>query len=358
MRDTLRLRRRFLLEVLTILPLALAAPACRSKTDGTLTHPEQHMPSCPSGKWCTTVERASSLADKDAPVSLGCADRVSWNRPDDGGLTAQDLPSMYGQGTHEGVDTLAERKKGNADACCYTWVEPCPGGRALRSGEGVALAARGTSAGWSSRHVAPPSELSSAARQALADAWLADALAEHASVASFARATLELMAVGAPAELVRACQAASLDEIEHARLAFAQASRFAGTVIAPGPLVCPPLRAPSLVQVAIDTFVEGCVGETLAALSAERARAAATDASICSTLDRIAHDEAAHAALAWRTVAWTVSEGGDEVRRALDAVAADVRQSLRGGISLEAWREVIEPTLCALMDQNRPARAA
>ncbi len=213
----------------------------------------------------------------------------------------------------------------------------------------------------------------------------ADAFAEHASVASFARATLELMAVGAPADLVRTCQQASLDEIEHARLAFAQASRFAGTEIAPGPLVCPPLRAASLAQVAVDTFVEGCVGETLAALSAERARAGATDASVCSTLDRIARDETAHAALAWRTVAWAVGEGGDDVRRALVAVATDLRRSLvmpgaddanaganaaelaRFGrltsrdhrrISLQAWNEIIEPTLCAVLDRNRAAAAA
>lgn len=41
-----------------------------------------------------------------------------------------------------------------------------------------------------------------AARVCLRHAWLADASAEHASVASFARFALELMAVGAPGGLV------------------------------------------------------------------------------------------------------------------------------------------------------------
>ena len=50
--------------------------------------------------------------------------------------------------------------------------------------------------------------------------WLAAALAEHASVASFSKFALELLAVGAPASLLQRAHQAALDEIRHAQLSF------------------------------------------------------------------------------------------------------------------------------------------
>ena len=61
------------------------------------------------------------------------------------------------------------------------------------------------------------------ARRARGRAWTADALLEHASVASFSRLSLALLAVGAPADLVALAHRAALDEIRHARLCFALA---------------------------------------------------------------------------------------------------------------------------------------
>jgi hypothetical protein len=43
---------------------------------------------------------------------------------------------------------------------------------------------------------------------------------EHASVAAFARFTLDLLALGAPADLVQSAQQALGDEIAHAELCF------------------------------------------------------------------------------------------------------------------------------------------
>ena len=59
---------------------------------------------------------------------------------------------------------------------------------------------------------------------------------EHASVAAFARFTLHLMSLGAPAALVERSNAALADETLHAKLAFAIASGYAGRAIGPGPL--------------------------------------------------------------------------------------------------------------------------
>ena len=47
--------------------------------------------------------------------------------------------------------------------------------------------------------------------------WLRQAEEEHASVASFARHTLQLMSFGAPSELLKESQRASVDEIKHAK---------------------------------------------------------------------------------------------------------------------------------------------
>lgn len=56
---------------------------------------------------------------------------------------------------------------------------------------------------------------------------------EHASVAAFARFTLQLLAMGAPAELVQASVGAAADELDHARLRFGIADRFDGRLGAP-----------------------------------------------------------------------------------------------------------------------------
>ena len=55
-------------------------------------------------------------------------------------------------------------------------------------------------------------------QRALASAWLADALLEHASIASFAQTTLKLLALGAPSDLIADSQRAALDEVEHAKI--------------------------------------------------------------------------------------------------------------------------------------------
>src|SRR6202042_477762 len=124
-----------------------------------------------------------------------------------------------------------------------------------------------------------------------------------------------LLAAGAPADLVALAHSAALDEIQHARLCFALASAYAGEEIAPGPF---PLGSEvrvgaDLKSLAASTFAEGCVGETVAAVVASAQLAQATDPAVRAALAEIAADEARHAELAWRTVAWAVQTGGIEV---------------------------------------------
>jgi hypothetical protein len=70
---------------------------------------------------------------------------------------------------------------------------------------------------------------------------------------------------------------------------------------------------------------EGCVGETLAATAAAEQLARAEDPAVRAALATIAEDEAGHAELAWRTVAWAVRTGGERCREAVRAALTEAR---------------------------------
>lgn len=169
-------------------------------------------------------------------------------------------------------------------------------------------------------------------RQAIAASWADAALDEHASVASFARFSLHLLAVAAPPDLLVAAHRAGLDEIAHARACFEIAGAYAGEALSPGPLrLSGDLLGPlDLASIAAAAVIEGCVGETVASLEAREAAATARPESLRRALARIAEDEGRHAALAWRFVAWARQVGGPEVGAAVDA-AFDQALATDGG---------------------------
>lgn len=173
------------------------------------------------------------------------------------------------------------------------------------------------------------SELSAAEAARLGAYWTEVAALEHASVASFARFTLELLGVGAPPELVADTQRAALDEVEHARLAWSLASAYLGRPVGPGPLrVDDVAPARSLAQMVASLVKEGCVGETLGAAEAEAMAAAVGQTGLGAALRTVAGDEQRHAALAWRTLRWLVARHGDAVRGATVAAVAEMEAEL------------------------------
>jgi hypothetical protein len=121
-----------------------------------------------------------------------------------------------------------------------------------------------------------------AARTLSVQRWVEQGRDEHASVASFNRFSLSLMARGAPASLVRRAQLAALDEIKHAELSFSLAAALNATassasssvmmgggdaeevwVPGVGPIVLPnplPLDG-SDEEMLRAAFREGCIGE-------------------------------------------------------------------------------------------------
>ncbi len=214
--------------------------------------------------------------------------------------------------------------------CCYEAAyrtrsnQSCVIGRpAMVDGEMVSAQAASRE-DWAGETAPRLSGLTRSARAALAAAWTQTGLLEHASVPAFARVVLELTALGAPADLVARASQAMSDEIRHAQACFALASAYAGRPVGPGPLELPATRAPSLVELAVETFREACVGETVAVGIAAAQRAHATDPAVRAVLDQIIEDETDHAALGWDIVRWALATGGPEVRVALEHEVASI----------------------------------
>ncbi len=195
----------------------------------------------------------------------------------------------------------------------------CVVGRPLVVDGAPRAAAPARRADWSEYKLFEMAALGEPEREGAAAHWAAQAALEHASIASFARFSLQLLALGAPADLVAEAHRAALDEVEHARIAYGVASRLAGREVGPGSL--PEAAAPLRLDVAavVEALVEeGCVGETLGAAEGRSIARRVSDAALAGACQKIAADEERHAALAWRTLAWMLSVHGPEARAAAD----------------------------------------
>jgi hypothetical protein len=158
---------------------------------------------------------------------------------------------------------------------------------------------------------------------ALASYFTRSALFEHASVAAFARFALELLHFGAPLELVSGAQRAMGEEIEHARLCFALASRYGIEAVGPGALDVSGCLGDLSLEGAVRSAVrEGCVGETVAAVQAAEAFEHARDGEVKAALERIRRDEMDHAELAFRFVRWALEIDPTLAGAVLDELSA------------------------------------
>jgi len=199
-----------------------------------------------------------------------------------------------------------------------------------------------------------------------AAAWAKAGAAEHASVAAFARLALELLSHGAPSELLTGVHQAALDEIRHAELCFSLAERFGSARVRPGafPFTGALVGSGSLAAFAAAALRDGCLGETLGAHVTEVAAAHAPEPEVREALASIAAEEATHAVLSFRIVAWALEVGGPDVRAAVLAALErpwprlDVRElALRSNVDVNALaaaaergvREVLKPAVTELV---------
>ncbi len=182
-------------------------------------------------------------------------------------------------------------------------------------------------------------------RNELAAAWEHTARMEHASIAAFARFSLELLSLGAPSDLVMRTNAALVDETNHARMAFKLASVYRDKPLGPGRLLMAGAleEGDDLTSFLRRVIREGCVGETVAAVEAGEAAARANDPVIRKALETIAADESTHAELAWRTVKWALDTFGADVRDAIAEEMARIQDEL--GAVYETRRSAWDETL-------------
>jgi hypothetical protein len=161
-------------------------------------------------------------------------------------------------------------------------------------------------------------------RAALARQWRENGRTEHASVAAFARLTLDLMALGAPPALIEAANRDARDEIRHAELCFSLARALDGSNEGPGPFpepqrarTLPGLRALALAKLAVDSLIDGALHEGVSARTIAVLVRRCQEPAIRAMLKELAADEGRHAAHGWDVVEWCLSEGGPVVAHAL-----------------------------------------
>ncbi len=278
--------------------------------------------------WCIPAPEAGTRFP--ATENKACPAAVHFSTPRKGGARS----------SIEDDAPLISSKPGE---CCYEVETACPSnmweaedgscrhverGRPLREQGVLLLAPPVARRDWlenASSMSAAIRGLSPETRRIAAARWAREGAAEHASVASFARLSLELMVLGAPADLVDAAHVAARDEIRHAALAYGLASSFGGSAVGPGPLALSTApQSTDFVAFAEACFLDGCVGETIAALSAFEARRLARVTEVEDALAVIAEDEARHAELAYRILVFCIERGGDAVRSRIEQLATEL----------------------------------
>jgi hypothetical protein len=161
---------------------------------------------------------------------------------------------------------------------------------------------------------------------------------EAASVPAFRTLARELHAWGAPPSLCASARVAVRDEVAHARAMAALSRHHGGRPRAPR--VAPtPLR--TLNDFALENVVEGCVREAYGALLATVQACRSRDPVVRETMDRIAVDEARHAALALAVDGWVRTRLSATERSALEEARAAAIDELERNAG-EGWTESLD----------------
>lgn len=198
-----------------------------------------------------------------------------------------------------------------------------PHGRPLRDARGSSWVARvhtgRTRAPALARASLAQLPLAAEQRAQLGRSWLEEAQAEYASIASFLQLAKELGALGAPWSLVRRAYVAAEDEVRHAEACFGLAASYLGAEMRPEPLPAVHVRPTTTLQsLALECWLDGCLGEGSAARLARARAARSTQPTVRRALQRIARDEATHAELGWDVLTWCARREPRAVRDALD----------------------------------------
>ncbi len=183
-------------------------------------------------------------------------------------------------------------------------------------------------------------------QHALANDWQANAQMEYESVPAFLQLASELRALGAPEALVHRALAAAGDELVHTRVCSEVAEHFSGKSVelsVPRVQARPALRgAEGLCRLAVESWLDGCLGEGLAAELALDESQFHAEQCVRTAQQVITVDERRHADLAWDLVAWCL-------RVASDQAFVTIREALKSAID----QRMLPPVTQASNDGRR-----
>ena len=154
-------------------------------------------------------------------------------------------------------------------------------------------------------------------------------------------------------------------------MAFGIACGLLGVPVGPDRMSIHPQLAQNLKELAVSTFTEGAIGESIAVVLAANQRVHATEPLICEFLDRVITDESKHAELAWQTLRWCLQKDPSIANALLDIDLdkviepflhcesrsipslgiLDTRMHRR--IVKQSLRDVVQPSLDALVVRYR-----
>jgi hypothetical protein len=317
---------------LIVAPMVASAGSSTSKpagdagvTDSSSTSTVAHLPlpaepRQPAGQ-SNCLRKVDCRAEDDEPQAMSYP--APWEK----------CPPKTGKNDAQfSVQESKTRREWDPHACCYVEFTGCSKqrttvvpGRPLKDESGaIVTAAPAHRDDWLADipTTAPDEER--------ARAWLGEAATEHASVAAFSRISLELLALGAPPDLVAKAHEAAMDEIEHARACYALAARF-GIARGPAPLAVPAMGPIDLASFAKSAILDGFANEAAAAQLARDRADAENDPVVRAVLERISSDEERHAAFGLEMARWALVRSGDlaPIREALAALERDPSEIAR-----------------------------
>lgn len=313
---------------------------------------------CTAGQICVCADPVGHCESASCTSGAGCGGCDCIDSADNPGcpgksFSCQTPADECTSDTDCPAGTMCSREPAGRHICA---AGTCVVGRPFLVQGAERLAAATARGDWLEAHVRPEVRgLGAEVRSGLAAHWTRIGLMEHASIAAFARFALQLLALGAPPELVQQAQRAMVDEMNHARLAFALASAYGRSEIGPGPLrIDGSLDELDARHFAATLVREGCVGETVAAVEALEELACTTDVTVRHVLGIIARDEQRHAELAWRALAWLLGAGkvtADQVREEL--AAASLEPEAPSMLRVETLTRVVGPLAHAVVGLAR-----
>ena len=309
-----------------------------------------------------------------------CQAHMSGCQPAVAATPAKHYPAPYdrcapqagggGVYSHFSREATDQARMKDPSACCYVQVVMHPMGRPLRDSGEVILPALSPCVwgGWSEARIDAP--------LIVAQRYRAMAVVEASSIAAFDALHADMVRCNAPAELLRDTLHARDDEIVHAASALTIAERIDGMQVEVAAL---PARAPVTIATLVrEAVLDGCFGESVGAIEASECANACTIPEIAAHHARVAEDEARHAELAFRWVAWLVQRHTGEAIPALRRALADLSESVADGrpvdealesfgllgarrrseIARRVRVEVVVTTLSCWLSMHEAARAA